>query len=100
MGLLARAAGSVAALLALWEKTVGAGTVGEVTGDLGGDFVGLVAAWGPTTPCFSSVGLKASACLGSILTSYLLSLPRIWNFGLGKEMLLLIDLRRFLVRDL
>jgi hypothetical protein len=74
--------------------------VGWLIGITGG-FEGLVGDWGPTTPSFSSAGLSSSACRGSILTSYLL-LSTVLNLGLGragKEMLLLIDLRRFLVRS-
>ena len=47
-----------------------------------------------------SLGDTSSCCLGSILTSYLLdSVPdlAVLNLGLGKEMLLLIDLSRLLV---
>ena len=99
VGLTARVDGRVADFPPRREEIGGMG-VGWLIGITGG-FDGLVGDWGPTTPSFSSAGLSSSTCRGSILTSYLLSTAL--NLGLGrdgKEMLLLIDFRRFLVRSL
>lgn len=99
MGLTARVAGRVDDFPPRREE-MGGMAVGWLIGITGG-FEGLVGDWGPTTPSFSSAGLSSSTCRGSILTSYLL-LSTFLNLGLGragKEMLLLIDLRRLLPRS-